>query len=391
MSVISDPAKPIETVDPSRQRTHRGKDHRDSRPIETVDPSRQRTHRGSGPIEAWTHRDRGPIEQWTHRGRGPIEAEDPSRQWTHRGRGPIETVDHRGRDPSRQWTHRDSGPIETVPIEAVGYCPSGPSGLSRVLKVFRFHMNHRTGSSVRFSVDLESMEESDLVSHVSCKNRPETVLTCVQPNCLIIVCLFVFVVCLFVVFSGRAPPPGAGVHRRLRPAGGALRFDAGAAIRSARQRRSDITAQEMSAVMDERDRNRVRVKRLEEQIQDLQFSKAELVTLQRERDLAVGERRRLEAELQELRANRRSPAPADDVTAPPPADDVTAPPPADDVTASSLPDDVTALQQRLAMMSQQKKSAEAELVQTNEKVRRLERLVEVLRKKVGTGSVRAIV
>ncbi|KAJ0063262.1 hypothetical protein NL108_015386 [Boleophthalmus pectinirostris] len=147
-------------------------------------------------------------------------------------------------------------------------------------------------------------------------------------------------------------------------------------VRSARQRRSNITAQEMSAVMEERDAHAAKVKRLEEeQLREIQLLQAELVALQRERDTAVGERQRLEAELQELRANH-SPS-----EAPPPADEA----------AAALPDDVTALKQQLVMMSQQKKSAEAELVQANERARRLERLVEVLRKKVGTGSVRAIV
>lgn len=154
-------------------------------------------------------------------------------------------------------------------------------------------------------------------------------------------------------------------------------------VRSARQRRSDITAQEMSAVMSERDANSAKLKRLEdEQLRELAQFQGELAALQRERDAAVDERQRLEAELQELRANHsRSEAP------PPafPAYEVTAEAPA------ALTDDVTALQRRLLMTSQQKERSEAELSQANEKIRRLERLVEVLRKKVGTGSVRAIV
>lgn len=151
-------------------------------------------------------------------------------------------------------------------------------------------------------------------------------------------------------------------------------------VRSARRRRSDITAQEMSAVMEERDANAANLKRSEdEHLRDLGKLQADLVSLQRERDAAVGERRRLEAELQELRANHSSSS----SEAPPPPDD--------DVTAEAQTDDVAALQRRLAMMSQQKERSEAELGQANEKIRRLERLVDVLRKKVGTGSVRAIV
>lgn len=154
-------------------------------------------------------------------------------------------------------------------------------------------------------------------------------------------------------------------------------------VRSARQRRSDITAQEMSAVMEERDANAAKLKRLEdEQLRELTLLQGEMMSLQRERDAAVSERRRLEAELLELRANHSS------SEAPPTAST------ADDVTAeapAAHTDDVTALQRRLQMMSQQKERSEAELVQANERVHRLERLVEVLRKKVGTGSVRAIV
>lgn len=148
-------------------------------------------------------------------------------------------------------------------------------------------------------------------------------------------------------------------------------------VMSARQRRSDITAQEMAAVMEERDANAAKVKRLEDQNQEHLNIRADLLTLQRERDAAVSERHHLETELQELRANHSSrPKSVVEVTALPP---------------TTLPDDVMALQERLLMMSKHKESAEAELHHANERVRRLERLVDVLRKKVGTGSVRAIV
>lgn len=135
-------------------------------------------------------------------------------------------------------------------------------------------------------------------------------------------------------------------------------------VRLAQQRRSDITAQEMTAVMEERDANASKVKHLEEdQQRDLSSLRAELLKLQRERDSAVGERRRLEAELQELTANQRfsrSEAPPPET----PAEDVTVKAPA------SLGDDVTALQEQLVMMSQQKKNVEAELLQSNERIRR---------------------
>lgn len=153
-------------------------------------------------------------------------------------------------------------------------------------------------------------------------------------------------------------------------------------VRSARQRRSDITAQEMSAVMEERDAYADKLKRFENEQQEISRLQGELMTLQRERDAAVGERQRLEAELQELRANHRCPEVP--LTASLPGEVTTEVPPAHT-------DDVTALQRRLLMMSQQKERLEVELGQANERVLRLERLVDVLRKKVGTGSVRAIV
>lgn len=153
-------------------------------------------------------------------------------------------------------------------------------------------------------------------------------------------------------------------------------------VRSARQRRSDITAQEMSAVMEERDAYADKLKRFEDEQQEISRLQDELMTLQRERDAAVGERQRLEAELQELRANHRFLEVP--LTASLSGEVTTEVPPAHT-------DDVTALQRRLLMMSQQKERSEAELGQANERILRLERLVDVLRKKVGTGSVRAIV
>uniref|UniRef100_A0A8D3EFM6 Mirror-image polydactyly gene 1 protein n=1 Tax=Scophthalmus maximus TaxID=52904 RepID=A0A8D3EFM6_SCOMX len=62
-------------------------------------------------------------------------------------------------------------------------------------------------------------------------------------------------------------------------------------LRLAQHRRNDITAQEMKAVMEERDGS---------------VAKEALLRLQRERDSALDHRQRLEAELQALRANHRN-------------------------------------------------------------------------------------
>ncbi|RVE57685.1 hypothetical protein OJAV_G00218620 [Oryzias javanicus] len=147
---------------------------------------------------------------------------------------------------------------------------------------------------------------------------------------------------------------------------------------SARQRRSDITAQEMKAVMEERDRSVVKCKRLEEELlqhREQQASQEEILRLQLERDAAVEEKRRLEAEIRDLRADRRVQDPG---------------------CRSSLAEAPPLLIQ-LQQLSREKQNVEAELqrcqkaeLEACERVRRLERLVEVLRRKVGTGSLRAV-
>ncbi|XP_051250552.1 mirror-image polydactyly gene 1 protein isoform X6 [Dicentrarchus labrax] len=147
-------------------------------------------------------------------------------------------------------------------------------------------------------------------------------------------------------------------------------------LRLARQRRNDITAQEMKAVMEERDSS---------------VAKEELLRLQRERGGALEDRRRLEAELQVLQAN---PSSQDLLTAPPssPGDSIS--PAGSSLAAHQAPP----LQLQVQQLSKEKQSVEVELQrcreaeqEASERVRRLERLVEVLRKKVGTGSLRAVI
>ncbi|XP_011490939.2 mirror-image polydactyly gene 1 protein isoform X1 [Oryzias latipes] len=147
---------------------------------------------------------------------------------------------------------------------------------------------------------------------------------------------------------------------------------------SARQRRSDITAQEMKAVMEERDKSVVKWKRLEEELlqqREQLASQEELLRLQLERDAAVEEKHRLEAEIRELRANHRLQDPG----------------------CPSSPTEAPPLLLQLQQLSKEKQNVEAELqrcqkaeLEACERVRRLERLVEVLRRKVGTGSLRAV-
>ncbi|XP_053700497.1 mirror-image polydactyly gene 1 protein isoform X3 [Synchiropus splendidus] len=142
-------------------------------------------------------------------------------------------------------------------------------------------------------------------------------------------------------------------------------------LQLARQRRREITAQEMKAVMEERDGSVMKCKRLEQermQEKESMLSKDELLRLQEERDAALDQRRQLEVELQSLREGQSS-------------------------ATASHPTTV-----QLQQLSTEKQSLEAEVQRCQEaeqeaaeRVRRLERLVEVLRKKVGTGSLRAVI
>uniref|UniRef100_UPI0037E8C749 mirror-image polydactyly gene 1 protein isoform X2 n=1 Tax=Semicossyphus pulcher TaxID=241346 RepID=UPI0037E8C749 len=164
-------------------------------------------------------------------------------------------------------------------------------------------------------------------------------------------------------------------------------------LRLARQRRHDITAQEMKAVMEERDGSIAKCKRLEQDLmqeRERRASQEELLRPQRERGGALEDRQRLEVELQVLRANHSS----QHLLSPPslPGDSVS--PAASSGEAHEAPPLLVQVQQ----LSREKQSVEAELQrcqeaerEASERVRRLERLVEVLRKKVGTGSLRAVI
>ncbi|XP_040916744.1 mirror-image polydactyly gene 1 protein isoform X2 [Toxotes jaculatrix] len=173
-------------------------------------------------------------------------------------------------------------------------------------------------------------------------------------------------------------------------------------LRSAQQRRNHITAQEMKAVMEERDSSVAKCKRLEQDLiqeREQRATKEEVLRLQTETDRALDDRRRLEAELQALRANHSS-------QDPPPSVPSDAASPVRTLEAAPFqapphqapPHQAPPLLVQLQQLSKEKQSVEAELQrcqeaerEASERVRRLERLVEVLRKKVGTGSLRAVV
>ncbi|XP_008313230.1 mirror-image polydactyly gene 1 protein isoform X2 [Cynoglossus semilaevis] len=153
---------------------------------------------------------------------------------------------------------------------------------------------------------------------------------------------------------------------------------------AARQRRKEITAEEMKAVMMERDVCVAKFKRLEHELiqeREERTSKEELLRHHRDKDM--NDRWQLEAELESLRANNSS-------------QDVTVAPPSSLDNSSSL--EAAPLLVQLQQLSKDKELVEVELKrcqeaeqEATERVRRLERLVDVLRKKVGTGSVRAMI
>ncbi|XP_067335552.1 mirror-image polydactyly gene 1 protein isoform X2 [Channa argus] len=165
-----------------------------------------------------------------------------------------------------------------------------------------------------------------------------------------------------------------------------------------RQRRNDITAQEMKAVMHERDRSVAKCKQLEQDLvqkQEQQATKEELLRLQRERDRALEERQRLEVELQTLRAGHSS---MDLISHPiqSPDEAVSLGPPA--LPSMGHLQEISPFQVQLQKLLKEKQKVETELqrcqeaeTEARDQIQRLERLVEVLRKKVGTGSLRAVI
>lgn len=176
-------------------------------------------------------------------------------------------------------------------------------------------------------------------------------------------------------------------------------------IQRARERRSQITSEEMKAVIEERDTALSRCKRLEQELLRMKEPshnsanstrhlaaqnnrerssklEEELVEAQRERDKALELSRTLEEELQTLRSVHQSKADES----------------GHDRPASPNQSQIQTLQRHLQQVTSEHQHAQTQLClaqererEASEKVQRLERLVEVLRKKVGTGSVRTVI
>lgn len=178
-------------------------------------------------------------------------------------------------------------------------------------------------------------------------------------------------------------------------------------IQRARERRSQITSEEMKTVIQERDAALTRCKRLEQELLHIKepsnnsanstrhsttqstrerSSKLDLdlQEAQRERDKALLLSHSLQEELQTLRSVLQHQA---DESSPDSSS-----------TSNQSQTEIQPLLYRLQQLTSEHQNAQTQLClaqdrerEANEKAQRLERLVEVLRKKVGTGSVRKVI
>ncbi|KAL7873169.1 hypothetical protein AOLI_G00122400 [Acnodon oligacanthus] len=183
-------------------------------------------------------------------------------------------------------------------------------------------------------------------------------------------------------------------------------------IQKARERRSKITSEEMKAVIEERDSALTRCKRLEQELlqsrepsqsssvrqlttpnnqERVRKIQVELQATQRERDMAVELNHKLEAELQSIRSAQQSQW--HECSWKEPSRSLSSTYEKDSPAAPSQ-----TLLNRLQQVTSELQSTQTQLRLTQEseseaaaKVQKLERLVEVLRKKVGTGSVRTVI
>ncbi|XP_023696074.1 mirror-image polydactyly gene 1 protein isoform X3 [Paramormyrops kingsleyae] len=153
-------------------------------------------------------------------------------------------------------------------------------------------------------------------------------------------------------------------------------------LRKMRDRKRRITAEEMNAVIEER---------------DAALAREALDVVRMERDRAVEQSRRLEQEMQTLRTSCSSQQPpcreAPANKPPEPALNCSSPQP-----PASLAPQNTQLLEQLRLLAAELRSSEDQLrrsqeaeCEAKERVQKLERLVEVLRKKVGSGSLRTVI
>ncbi|KAB5562237.1 hypothetical protein PHYPO_G00015620 [Pangasianodon hypophthalmus] len=186
-------------------------------------------------------------------------------------------------------------------------------------------------------------------------------------------------------------------------------------IQRARERRSKITSEEMKAVIEERDNALTRCKRLEQELlhtrelsqtsntchlnmannqERVRKIQAELEAVQRERDMAVELGHKLKEELQALRRCHSAQQSQSDESNRKETPCLSSPTCVKDSSAAQGQNLLTHVQQLTSELqntqAQLRVTQESEREAT-EKVHKLERLVDVLRKKVGTGSVRTVI
>lgn len=150
----------------------------------------------------------------------------------------------------------------------------------------------------------------------------------------------------------------------------------------------------MMVLIDERDRTATKLNRLTRENHQATHNvcKEELDRAERERDEAVGQNQRLE---EQLRANARLHGETrQDLSSRPPQPPV----PRDGGSVLGTDAGQEPLMSRLQHLSRQQQDLEHQLQvslqaerEASTKINRLERLVEVLRKKVGTGNLRPVI
>ncbi|KAK3563189.1 hypothetical protein QTP86_018220 [Hemibagrus guttatus] len=185
-------------------------------------------------------------------------------------------------------------------------------------------------------------------------------------------------------------------------------------IQRARERRSKITSEEMKAVIDERDNALTRCKRLEHELlhtrelsqadthhlnmannqEQVRKIQSELEAVQRERDIAVELGHKLEEELQAMRRCHSAQQGQTDESSKKETPCLSSPTRVKESSTAqgqNLQSHVQHLTSELQSTQTQLRVAQESEREATEKVHKLERLVDVLRKKVGTGSVRTVI
>ncbi|XP_027028161.1 mirror-image polydactyly gene 1 protein isoform X2 [Tachysurus fulvidraco] len=185
-------------------------------------------------------------------------------------------------------------------------------------------------------------------------------------------------------------------------------------IQRARERRSKITSEEMKAVIEERDNAFTRCQRLDQELlhtrelsqantrhlnmannqEQVHKIQLELEAVQRERNIAMEHGHKLDEELQAMRRCHSAQQSQTDESSGKETPCLSSPTYVKESSTAqgqNLLSHVQHLTSELQSTQTQLRVAQESEREANEKVHKLERLVDVLRKKVGTGSVRTVI